>query len=63
MNAKMIKYLNFKKVQQNNNKNSPDENGKKYLVVMASKFWSFLATFLAVSWKSCQNKLVIVIQS
>jgi hypothetical protein len=42
MNTKMIKYLNFKKVQQNNNKNSPDENGKKYLVVMACHCYSEL---------------------
>jgi hypothetical protein len=35
MNKKIIKYLNFKKIQQNNNKNSSDKNGKKYLVIMA----------------------------
>ena len=31
----MLKYLNFKKEQMVYNKNSPDENGKKYLVIIA----------------------------
>lgn len=35
MKNQMMKYLNFKKQQMVNNKNSPDENGKKYLVIIA----------------------------